>query len=132
MNKAEAYNILGLSIGASDDAIRAAYRALAKQWHPDVNKSPEAEDRLKEINQAYALLTKPQATKTQAPTNPFTGDLWYTFFGGGLGNFNQARMTKSSITLELEDVSPQVVDKIMKLLAANNINVKGYTITQQT
>jgi curved DNA-binding protein len=50
------YEVLGVPRDASDDDIRAAYRKLARQYHPDVNKEPGAEDRFKEIAEAYAVL----------------------------------------------------------------------------
>ena len=53
------YEVLGLSPGASDDEIKAAYRKLAKKYHPDLNGgSAEAEAKMKEVNEAYTLLIK--------------------------------------------------------------------------
>lgn len=53
------YQVLGVSPGASDDEIKAAYRTLAKKYHPDLNpNSPTAEARMKEINEAYDILIK--------------------------------------------------------------------------
>jgi len=54
------YEILGLSKGASGEDIKKAYRNLARQHHPDVDKSPGAEGRFKEINEAYQILSDPQ------------------------------------------------------------------------
>ncbi len=51
------YDILGLSQGATPDEIKKAYRKLARQYHPDVNKDPAAEDTFKEINAAYEVLS---------------------------------------------------------------------------
>lgn len=54
------YETLGVSRDATEDDIRAAYRRLARQYHPDVNKDPEAEDRFKEISEAYEVLSDPE------------------------------------------------------------------------
>ncbi len=53
------YKILGVSRESSTDEIRKAYRKLAKQYHPDINKEPGAEDKYKEINEAYEVLKDP-------------------------------------------------------------------------
>ena len=55
-NKRDYYEILGLARTASKDDIRLAYRRLARQYHPDVNKDAGAGDRFKEINEAYQVL----------------------------------------------------------------------------
>ena len=51
------YETLGVAKGASNDEIKKAYRKLAKEYHPDINKSPEAEEKFKEINAAYEILS---------------------------------------------------------------------------
>src|ERR671916_766829 len=55
------YEALGVPRDASADDVRSAYRKLARQYHPDVNKDdPEAEDRFKEISEAYEVLRDPE------------------------------------------------------------------------
>jgi len=62
--KRDYYEVLGLSKGASNDDIKRAYRKLAKQYHPDVNKAPDAEAKFKEINEAYEVLSDEQKKAT--------------------------------------------------------------------
>ena len=53
------YNILGVPRNASTDDIKRAYRELARRWHPDHNKADDAEQRFKDITQAYKTLSDP-------------------------------------------------------------------------
>lgn len=53
------YRILEIDRSASSDEIKRAYRRLARQWHPDANSDPGAEERFKLINEAYAVLSDP-------------------------------------------------------------------------
>lgn len=53
------YDILGIKKGASEDDIKKAYRKQALRFHPDKNKSPNAEDKFKEIAEAYDVLSDP-------------------------------------------------------------------------
>ena len=107
MNKRDYYEVLGLSKGASDAEIKKAYRSLAKKYHPDMNKEPGAEEKFKEINEAYEVLSDPQkkATYDQFGHAGMNGagfggfgqggfssagfddlnDIFGSFFGGGFG-----------------------------------------------
>jgi molecular chaperone DnaJ len=57
MSDRDFYDILGVGRDASDDDIKAAFRKLARQYHPDVNKEPDAEEKFKELNEAYGVLS---------------------------------------------------------------------------
>eukprot|EP00063_Salmo_salar_P010948 XP_013985783.1 PREDICTED: dnaJ homolog subfamily B member 1-like [Salmo salar] len=54
------YNVLGIQKGATEDEIKKAYRKQALRYHPDKNKSPKAEDKFKEIAEAYDVLSDPK------------------------------------------------------------------------
>jgi molecular chaperone DnaJ len=54
------YETLGVSRNADKEEIKQAYRRLARKYHPDVNKEPGAEERFKEINRAYEILSEPE------------------------------------------------------------------------
>lgn len=82
--KRDYYDVLGVTKNASAAEIKKAYRKLALQWHPDQNKSPEAEAKFKEINEAYEVLSDPQKKQTYdqfgheafAPGAGFGGAAW--------------------------------------------------------
>lgn len=57
MSDRDYYDILGVGKGASDDEIKGAFRKLARQYHPDVSKEEHAEEKFKEINEAYGVLS---------------------------------------------------------------------------
>ena len=96
------YEILGLSRTATDDDIKRAYRALARQYHPDSNPdAPDAEAKFKEINLAYETLRDPERRRrydvfgedgarpgagAPGPGEGFGfGDIFDAFFGGAGG-----------------------------------------------
>ena len=62
--KRDYYEVLGVSKSASTAELKSAYRKLALEWHPDRNKSPNAHDKFKEINEAYAVLSDPKKKET--------------------------------------------------------------------
>lgn len=57
------YEALGVPRSADTDEIQQAYRRLARKYHPDINKDPTAEDKFKEINEAYHVLSDPDTRK---------------------------------------------------------------------
>lgn len=60
MTNRDYYEILGVPKNASQEDLKAAFRRLARQFHPDVNKEPDAEEKFKEVNEAYAILSDSQ------------------------------------------------------------------------
>lgn len=111
--KRDFYEVLGVAKNASDAEIKKAFRSLARQYHPDVNKDPSAVEKFKEVNEAYQILSDPQKRSAYdqyghagidpnafAGGNPFGGgfggfgdifgDIFGDFFGGG-GSSSQRR-----------------------------------------
>ncbi|KXT78017.1 molecular chaperone DnaJ [Streptococcus sp. DD13] len=84
MNNTEYYDRLGVSKDASADEIKKAYRKLSKKYHPDINKEPGAEDKYKEVQEAYETLSDDQkrAAYDQYGAAGANGG-----FGGGAGGF---------------------------------------------
>jgi molecular chaperone DnaJ len=78
------YQVLGVGRDADAQAIKDAFRQLALKYHPDRNKSPEAEDRFKEIAEAYAVLSDPKK-RAEYDARGFAGVAGYSaedLFGG--------------------------------------------------
>lgn len=69
MNTHEACNILGVPLGAPPEDIKKAFKKLAVKYHPDRNKEEGAEQKFKEINEAFQLLEKYGSTTSTNPTN---------------------------------------------------------------
>lgn len=101
MAKRDFYEVLGLTKSASPEEIKAAYRKLALQYHPDRNKAADAEEKFKEINEAYQVLSNAEKKKAYDQfghaafdpasgfgSNPFTGGFrqgpfTYSYNSGG-------------------------------------------------
>jgi molecular chaperone DnaJ len=79
------YDILGVSKSASPDEIKSAYRKLAKKYHPDINKEPGADEKFKEVNEAYECLSDPQKKSNYDQFGSATGPQGFGGFGGGFG-----------------------------------------------
>lgn len=99
-DKRDYYEVLGVGKNASEDEIKKAYRKLARQYHPDVNKAADAEAKFKEVKEAYDVLSDSQKRATydqyghidpnQGMGGGFQGadfggfgDIFDMFFGGG-------------------------------------------------
>ncbi|PUZ78113.1 hypothetical protein GQ55_1G427300 [Panicum hallii var. hallii] len=127
---ADYYATLGVPRSATNKDIKAAYRKLARQYHPDVNKEPGATEKFKEISAAYEVLSdeKKKALYDQYgeagvksavggsggayTTNPF--DLFETFFGASMGGFSGMdqstfRTRRRSTAVQGEDIRYDVI-----------------------
>jgi curved DNA-binding protein len=100
------YDVLGVSRSARPEEIQSAYRKLARKYHPDVNKSGDAEERFKRINEAYEVLGDPAKRQKydQLGSNwnageEFTPPPGWDFSGGG-----QSRTTGSGGTFRTFDI----------------------------
>jgi len=108
MAKRDYYETLGISRDADKNEIKKAYRRLARQYHPDVNKDVGAEDRFKEINEAYEVLADENKRARydrfghagfENGAGGFSGfegfgdisDIFEAFFGGGFGGGHRRR-----------------------------------------
>jgi molecular chaperone DnaJ len=83
-DKKDFYDVLGVNKGASAEDIKKSYRKLARQYHPDVNKAPDAEDKFKEVKEAYDVLSDDQR---RARYDQFGHEDPTAGMGGG-GGFN--------------------------------------------
>lgn len=105
MNKKDYYEVLGVSKDADDKEIKSAFRKLAKKYHPDVSKEPDAAEKFKEAQEAYAVLSDPDKRSKydkygHAAFDQMNGGAGYDFsdfdfsdifseiFGGGFGGFS--------------------------------------------
>ncbi len=85
--KRDYYEVLGVGKEASADEIKKAYRKLARQYHPDVNKAADAEEKFKEVKEAYDVLSDPQKKASYDRFGHQDPNM-----GGGFGGFDASGM----------------------------------------
>ncbi len=129
MAKRDYYEVLGVDKQANDDEIKKAYRSLAKKYHPDVSKEPNAAEKFKEVQEAYDCLSDPQKREQynqfghEGPNmgSGFGGfdfgggfggfeDIFSSFFGGGGRSSSQTgpvrgKSLKATVTLSFEEAA---------------------------
>ncbi len=88
--KRDYYDVLGVARSASADEIRSAYRKLARQYHPDVNKETDAEANFKEINEAYEVLSNGEKRAAYDRFGHAGTQGGFGGFGGGFGDFGSS------------------------------------------
>lgn len=129
-DKRDYYEVLGVSKNATDDEIKRAYRKLAKKYHPDLNKEPDAAEKFKEVNEANEVLSDPkkrqaydqfgfagvdpQAAGGAGGFSGFSGfssggfedlgDIFGDIFGSGMGGFSSSRSYRKQGPTKGEDV----------------------------
>lgn len=88
------YETLGVPRDASENDIRAAYRKLVRKYHPDVNNEPDAEDRFKQVAEAYEVLRDPERRERYDRLGPawHAGDDVSSSQGFGAGGYGDVRM----------------------------------------
>ena len=90
MNNTEYYDRLGVSKNASQDEIKKAYRKLSKKYHPDINKEADAEQKYKDVQEAYETLSDEQKRAAYDQYGPAGANAG---FGGGGGEGARLTMT---------------------------------------
>ena len=141
------YTLLGVARDASADDIKRAYRSKAREHHPDVSDSHDAEDLFKSVNEAYEVLSDPQKREmydqygTADPRaagfgDPFGGgggpeDIFSMFFGGGFGGGRPSappthgRDMGAQVVVTLEDVASGVDKEITYSRDATCVRCEG-------
>jgi curved DNA-binding protein CbpA len=130
MNIRQSLQILELSPTYTEKELTTSYRKLARKWHPDVNKAPEATDKFKEMQQAYDIL---KDNKNYSRSFSSSGIIFDVFSHGGENNVFWSRFARKPsqgllMQLEFEDLSEEDSEKIIQILEKEGIKVKSYSM----
>ncbi len=120
-SKRDYYEVLGVSRSASQEEIKRSYRRLAKELHPDRNKSPDAEQKFKELQEAYEVLSDPKKRKNY---DEFGFNSEYT--DSNFTNFNNGFSSAFGGFTDLEDVLGQFFGSSFNSSFKKNSYQKSY------
>jgi curved DNA-binding protein len=102
------YDALGVSRDASTEEIQRAYRKLARRYHPDVNRDPGAEDRFKEVSEAYQVLSDPELRRRYDRFGPDFRQIPEDMAAGGrqrrAGTERTVHFGRDDVGIDLEDL----------------------------
>jgi molecular chaperone DnaJ len=131
------YDILGVKKNASDSEIKSAFRKLSKKYHPDVNKEAGAEEKFKEINEAYSVLSDPEKKQmydtfgTADPNmagggyDPFSGFDPFSMFNGsgfgfsGFGHGNQMKEKGEDLKVTIDLTFDEIYNGVHRKISLN-------------
>ena len=134
MNIRQSLQILELSPTYTEKELTTSYRKLARKWHPDVNKTPEATDKFKEIQQAYDILKdNKDYSRSFSSSGSSSGILFDIFSNINGNNVFWSRFVRDPsqgllMQLEFEDLSEKDSEKIIQILEKEGIKVKSYSM----
>lgn len=147
MSKRDYYEVLGVSKDSKKEDIKKAYRKLVKKYHPDVNKDGDAEEKFKEIQEAYEVLSDEGKRSAydqygHAGTQGFNpgsngfngygysgepfdmGDIFNTFFGGNMGGFDFGFGPQRRNNLKGEDIRYKIRLSFIEAMEGGEFEIK--------
>jgi len=136
----DAYKVLGVSKDADENAVKKAFRRLAKQYHPDTCKDPQAETKFKEVNEAQRILNDPEEKMKHDIENGYVArprsqssfGSGFPFGAGGIDDFfsevfgnnpfhqHRRRHHRPTVTVGIELTLEEIYSGVTKLLSINN------------